>query len=103
MTMNARNPDDFLDLIDQAIFEMGELIASAEYESDVDDDFTGMLPTHRQILDELKKLHAAVHAGTYALSGGVDLPFMAVVRKFRGRIPISGLLETINEIQKQGF
>jgi len=101
--MNAGNPDDYLDLVDQAILETDDLIACAQYEADGDEDFAGMVPVYQQLRSELDKLHAAVRAGGHAFGEGVDLPFMALVRRYRGRMPISGLLEAINEIQRKGF
>ncbi len=101
--MNAGNPDDFLDLVDQAIFDADDLIAYAQDESDSDEDFAGMLPVYQQLRAELVKLHAAVRAGGHAFGAGVDPPFMALVRRYRGRVPISGLLEAVNEIQRRGF
>lgn len=101
--MNAGNPDDFLDLVDQAIFDTDDVIACAQDESDSDEDFAGMLPVYQLLRAELEKLHAAVRAGGHAFGAGVDLPFMAPVRRYRGRIPHAGLLEAINEIQRKGF
>ena len=101
--MIANDPDDFLDFVDQAIFDMDDLIAYAQDESDTEGDFAGMLPVYQQIVAELKKLHAAVRAGTHPFGVGQDLPFMALVRKWKARIPIGGLLEAINEAQKKGF
>ncbi len=36
--MNVGNPDDFLDLVDQAIFDADDLIACARDESDSDNE-----------------------------------------------------------------
>lgn len=36
--MSAGNPDDFLDLVDQAIFDADDLIACAQDESDSDSE-----------------------------------------------------------------
>ncbi len=101
--INAGSPDDFLDLVDQAILETDDLIACAQYEADSDEDFAGMLPVYQLLRAELEKLHAAVRAGSHAFGAGIDLPFMALVCRYRGRVPLSGLLEAINEIQRKGF
>ncbi len=101
--MNANSPDDFLDLVDQAIYEMDDLIAYAQDDSDMEGDFSGMLPIYQQIITELKKFHAAVQADPHPFGAGQDLPFMALVHKWKARIPIGGLLEAINEAQKKGF
>ncbi|MBI5613057.1 MAG: hypothetical protein HY942_08360 [Gammaproteobacteria bacterium] len=101
--MSAGNPDDYLDLVDQAILETDDLIACAQYEADSDEDFAGMLPVYQQLRAELEKLHSVVRAGSHAFGAGVDLPLMALVRRYRGRVPIGGLLEAINEIQRKGF
>ncbi len=101
--MNASDSDDFLDLVDQAIYEMDDLIAYAQDDSDMEGDFSGMLTIYQQIIAELKKLHAAVRAGTHAFGEGQDLPFMVLVREWKARIPIGGLPEAINEAQKKCF
>lgn len=101
--MNAGSPDEFLDLVDQAVFDTDEVIACAQEEADSDEDFAGMLPVNQLLRTELEKLHAAVRAGSNAFGAGVDLSFMALVRRYRGRIPHAGLLEAINEIQREGF
>ena len=99
-----QTPDDYLDLIDQAVFEIEEAMMAAEYEDvSQEDDLSALLPLLEQLVSELKKLHGAVHAGVHPFGGGQDLPLMAIVRAWKHRIPVSGLLEAINEVQKKGF
>jgi len=68
--MTVNDSDDFLDFVDQAIFEMDERAAYAQDDSGTEEDFAGMLPVYQQILAELKKWHAAVRAGTHPFGGG---------------------------------
>lgn len=100
--MDINGADEFLDFVDQAIYEMGDLVACAEDDSDTEGDFSNMLPVYQIILTELEKLHAAVQAGTNVPGDGQDLAFMTLVRKWKVRIPVAGTLEAINEIQKKG-
>lgn len=52
------NVDDYIDLIDQAIFEMGELIACAGDEGDGEAEFVYVLPALQEIEKGLKTVHA---------------------------------------------
>lgn len=82
---------------------MDDLITYASDESDLEGDFAGMLPVYRKIIAELQKPHVTVCTGTHSFGDGQDLSFMRLVRTQRARIPISGLLEPIDEAQKKGF
>lgn len=98
-----KNVDDYLELVDQAMFEVGDLIASAEYESDSDTAFSSLLPELAQIDAGLKALWEEIKSGNYVIGRGEDLPFMEVVAQHREQLPIAGLLDTINLAHKRGL
>ncbi len=93
---------EYLDLVDQAIYEVGELIRCAEDEADPEEyEFTPQLPHFGELERGLKQLHAEVAAGTHVF-GSADLSFMLLVRKLGERLPFRGLIETINTAHKTG-
>lgn len=98
-----QNVDDYIELIDQAIFEIDELFACAEDEGDDDTEFTAMTPVLRQIEAALKSLRAEIEGGEYAIGGGADLPIMKVVNEVRRRLPIVTLIDDTNRTHKNGF
>jgi hypothetical protein len=98
-----RNVDEYLDLIDQAIFEINELIMCAEDENDGEAQFGILRPDLKQIEDGLKALLDEIKSGNYAIGRDQDLPFMPVVQKVRRSLPIAGLIDTINITHKKGL
>jgi hypothetical protein len=99
----ARNVDDFMEVINQALFEVEDLILCAEDEGDDDNEFSAMTPDLRKIEAGLKALHAEITGGNYVIGRGEDLPFMPVVQKVRKRLPIISLIDAINSAHKKGF
>lgn len=94
--------EDYLDFIDQAIFEINDLLSCAEDESE-DYDFAGFVLVYQQLRDALKRHHDDVKSGNYAFGGGADLSFMPLVEKWKSKLPFYGLLEIVNTTQKRGF
>jgi hypothetical protein len=94
--------DEYLDLIDQAIFEIEDVLMCAADEGDEDWEFSDLLPLYQQLVGELKRLHEAVSGRRHAYGTG-DLPFMAIVRRHQDRIPFSALLEALNRTHLSGF
>lgn len=95
--------DEYLDLIDQAIFEVEDVLACAADEGDEDWEFSDMLPVYQQLVDELKRLHEAVHGRRHVYASGTDLPFMVIVRRHQARIPFSTLFEALNRTHLTGI
>jgi hypothetical protein len=95
--------DDYVELINQALFEVDELVLCAEDEGDGDTEFTAMLSDLRVIEAGLKALHAEILGGSYVIGRGEDLPFMPVVQKVRKRLPIVVLIDAINNTHKKGL
>jgi hypothetical protein len=98
-----KNPAEYLELVDQAIFEVGDVMRCAEEEDDGIVEFASHLSVYRELEAELKKLHAEVAAGTHAFGGGKDLPLMAIARPRRSHIPFFILLGSLNTVHKEGF
>lgn len=97
-----KNKDEYLDLVDQAIFETDDLLMSAEEEGD-EDDFGAFVPVYEQIREGLRQLHANVQADRHNFANGADLPFMALAEKWKGRLPHYSLIEAINSAHRRGF
>lgn len=87
----------YLEMVDQALFELSDLRESIEYDAEgivLDVAFIDILERG------LKKLHAELSEGKHVF-GGDDLAFMAVVAKQRAhQIPFKRLLEEINYIHR---
>jgi hypothetical protein len=96
-------PAEYLELVDQAIFEVEDLVRCAEEEDDAVVEFASRMPVYQELLTHLRELYAAVAAGTHAFGGKKDLPFMTLVRQHRSRIPFHTLLGTLNTLHKEGF
>ncbi len=58
-----KNVDDYVELINQALFEVDDLILCAEDEGESDAEFSTMMPELRAIEAGLKALHAEILGG----------------------------------------
>ncbi|MHB8729981.1 MAG: hypothetical protein ACYC9K_13275 [Sulfuricaulis sp.] len=102
--MTPRTQDEYLDLVDQAIFEVEDVLMCAEDEDDPEDSaFSDILPVFERLSQELKKLHADVLQGKQVIGRGEDLPFMPLVTQWKERIPSHDLLLSLNHVHKSGF
>lgn len=102
--MTPRTQDEYLDLVDQAIFEIEDVLMCAGDEGDPDDSaFSDILPLYEKLSADLKQLHADILAGRQAVGRGEDLPFMLLVTKWKERIPFHDLLAAVNYTYKTGF
>jgi len=99
----TRNVDDYVELVNQALFEIEDLILCAEDEGEDDNEFSMMTPDLRVIETGLKALHAEILGGDYVIGRGEDLLFMPVVQKVRKRLPIVTLIDAINSAHKKGL
>lgn len=102
--MTPRTRDEYLDLVDQLIFEIEELLMCAQDEGDPEDyEFSELLPVYEQLSGELKRHHAEILQGTHAFGADQDLPFMPLVHQWRDRIPFHHLFAVLNAVHKQGL
>jgi hypothetical protein len=95
--------EDFLHLLDEAIFELKDALACSEYEADGMMEFTSDAPLYQQLLEEYQQLKQQFAADEIAVGRGKDLPFMPLVNRAHERIPFSDLLGLINQGYKNGF
>ena len=61
-----KTPAQYLELVDQAIFEVEDLLRCAEDEEGGIVEFASQMPVYQELLAELKALRAAVAAGQHA-------------------------------------
>ena len=102
--MTPKTRDEFLDLVDQLIFEMEEVLMCAQDEGDPEDSvFSDLLPVYEQLTGDLKKLHAEVMQGRHTFGADHDLPFMPLVNKWKERLPFYNLFATLNAAIRQGL
>ena len=97
-----KTKDDYLDLVDQAIFEANDLLFSAEHEGD-EDDLAGFIPVYEQLARALQALHEDVRTGRHRFGDGADLAFMPLVERFKAKIPMYRLLKTLNDAHRGGL
>jgi len=96
--------DEYLDLVDQAIYEIDDILACAADEGEDDgQELSGMLVVYDQIGKELKTLHAQILKDGHIAGSETDLSFMPLVRKWKGRIPFHQLLTVLNDAHKTGI
>ena len=89
-----KTPAQYLGLVDQAIFEVEDLLRCAQDEEGGIVEFASQMPIYQELLEGLKALRTAVAAGQHAFGVKQDLPFMPLVRQWRSRIPcVAGPLE----------
>ncbi len=91
---------EYVDLVDQAIFELEELRMAAEYDME-------SLGKAMDYVDDLEKqmraLRASMADGSYKF-GREDLPFMDIVRKYDDDVlPFRFLFQMINDTHKLGL
>lgn len=95
----ARTVDEYVEWVRQAVFEVDDLRACLEFETEDVRQFPDFLDP----LDEgIKGLHQAMLDGTYAF-GREDLPFMDLAAQFAEEIPFHTLLKQINETHRRGL
>ncbi|MHB8454869.1 MAG: hypothetical protein ACYDDO_09265 [Acidiferrobacterales bacterium] len=94
---------EYLDLIDQALFEVDDLMRCAEEEGDGVQEYDAQIPVYEQLAAGLARLRDEVARDTHAFGDGKDLAIMSLVRQWKSRIPFHGLLETLNTVHRSGF
>jgi hypothetical protein len=97
----AKDLNELIDLVHEAVYEVDELRACLEH----DDDEAA---TYTPFLDDLDKmlrdLHESMASGKYAGVGqGDDLVFMPLFKKYERSIPFRELLRTINATHREGY
>lgn len=96
----ARSVEEYVDFVQQALFELEELRVAAEY--NMDD-----LGTSLAFVDDLeagvRRLYQAMEEGSYRFENK-DLPFMELVERYdTDKLPFRHLLRQINETHRRGL
>jgi hypothetical protein len=100
MTERVRTIQEYVDLVDQAIFDLEELLASAAYDID---DIADCPADLEVLLKEVRELRRSMADGSY-LFGREDLHFMRLVKKNNEKtLPFIRLFYQINRTHKQGL
>lgn len=100
MIKRAKTAEQYIEMINQAIFEIEELRLASDYDAD-------SLGSADSFLDELeeavREIRKSMEAGTYSF-GKANLPYMKVVETADSRLlPFKYLLKQINETHKHGL
>ncbi len=98
-----KSAEQFIHLLDEAIFEIKDAIACAADEGDGMVDFTNDEQLYKILLEEYQALKEQFSADEIAVGRGKDLPFMPLVNRAHERIPFVDLLGLINHGYKNGF
>jgi hypothetical protein len=100
MTKRARTAQEYVDLVDQIIFDLEELMAATAFDVDEIDSSPAYLEL---LLKEVRELRASMADGSY-LFGREDLPFMRLVKRSSERtLPFIRLFYRINQSHKLGL
>lgn len=95
--------DEFLDIVDQVVFEIDDIMMCAEDEDGEDYRLSGMMHIYEVLATEVKVLHEDVTRGRHNFADGADLTFMPLAEKARSFIPFIDLLDILNRAHKAGF
>jgi hypothetical protein len=98
-----RTITQYLELVDEVLFEIGELIACAEEEGDAEAPLADPLPVYQQLAHGLRQLQAEVRDGSARLGGGEDLAIMPLVKQWKRRLPFAAEIDMLNLCYKRGL
>lgn len=93
--------EEFLKLLDDAIFETEELIECVEFDETA--QFVPYMSAYKHLATGLRALKAALVTGDHELGKGKDFEFMNLVRENKRGIPFHHMLEVLNSVYKEGF
>jgi hypothetical protein len=100
MSERASTAEEYVELVDQVIFDLEELMASTAFDIDEIDNSPAYLVL---LLKEVRELRALMADGSY-LFGREDLPFMRLVKRSNEKaLPFIQLFYRINQTHKQGL
>jgi hypothetical protein len=100
MSDRASTAKEYVELVDQVIFDLEALMASTAFDIDEIDNSPAYLGL---LLKEVRELRASMADGGY-LFGREDLPFMRLVKRSNEKeLPFIRLFYRINQTHKQGL
>ncbi len=100
MSERASTTQEYVDLVDQVIFDLEELQSSTAYDID---DIEGVPAYLDVLLKEVRDLRVSMADGSY-LFGREDLPFMRLVKRSSEKtLPFIRLFYRINQTHKLGL
>jgi hypothetical protein len=100
MLGRPKTPEEYVDLVDQALFEIEDLRLAAEYDTDSMGAATEFL---EELEGDVRRLRESMADGSYQF-GKENLPFVKVVEAQDERIlPFKMLLLKINETHINGL
>ncbi len=100
MDSRPKTAEEFVNLVDQALFELEDLRMSMEYDMD---SLGGAATFLEQLEGEVQRLRNAMADGSYRF-GKEDLPFMKLVdAQDDSLLPFKYLFATINRTHKLGL
>ena len=100
MSERASTAQEYVELVDQVIFDLEELMASTAFDIDDVDNSPAYLGL---LLKEVRELRASMADGSY-LFGREDLPFMRLVKRSSEKtLPFIRLFHRINQTHKLGL
>jgi hypothetical protein len=95
----AKNAEEYIDWIKQAVFEVQDLRECLEFEMEDLQRFPAFLGP---LQDGINAVYQSMKTGTYAF-GREDLAFMDVAATNADEIPFYTLLRQINETHRKGL
>ncbi len=98
---NKSSKDEFLDLLDEALFETRDMLSAIESGGE-ECELVHSIGVFEALENILVGLYADVRDHRHAV-GGRPLSYMDLVTRFRSRIPFADVLETLNKVKRNGF
>ncbi len=91
---------EYIELVEQALFEVDDLRAAAEWD---DDEENALLSLASTLASHLIHLREQLVNHTDRSGNGEELPLLAVARHHAQQIPFKGLLDTISQTYRLGL
>ena len=98
-----RDPNEYMDLLDQAIFEIDEIMACIDDEDGEDFSLYELLPIFEFLQKELRQIDQDLRSGEHHFGEGKELPYAELLKNWGARIPCADVLRMLNEIYIKGF
>ena len=100
MSGRPKTPEAYAGLVDQAVFELQDILEAARYDNEEIEVYLAYVDT---LLRELRELRAGMADGSYRF-GRTDLPFMRIVKQHTEKdLPCIRLFYDINRTHREGL